>query len=171
MTTPEAWLRGPMEGIEPVLQPAAFALQQAREDIAAAVAGLSEQQLRDRPGGVASLEFHLRHIPGSIDRLLAYSRGQPLTDAQRAAQVAESTPLESNVTSESLFAGVNAAIDRAVLALRSADPATLHEPRGVGRAQLPSTVFGVLFHIAEHTQRHTGQIIVTAKVVRASVSR
>jgi uncharacterized damage-inducible protein DinB len=171
MSTPEAWLRGPMEGIEPVLQPASFALVQAREDIAAAVAGLSAQQLRERHGGAASLEFHLRHIAGSIDRLLSYSRGQTLSADQRATLSAETVPLEGTITADALLASADEAIDRAILALRSADPSTLHEPRAIGRAGLPSTVFGVLFHIAEHTQRHTGQIIATSKIVRAATLR
>lgn len=166
MATPEAWLRGPMSGIDPVLQPAAFALVQAREDLALAVAGLSPAQLRGRPGGAASLEFHLRHVAGSIDRLLSYSRGQALTSEQREALAAESASSDPGITVETLLAAAHAAIDRAIVGLRSADPSTLHAPRAIGRAALPSTVFGVLFHIAEHTQRHTGQVIVTAKVVR-----
>ena len=165
MPTPEAWLRGPMEGVDPVLQPAAFALVQAREDVAQAVAGTTPAQLRARPGGAASLEFHLRHIAGSIDRLLSYSRGQPLTAEQREQLAAESVPTGQDVTVENLVSQVESAIDRALVALRSADPSTLHTARTVGRAALPTTVFGVLFHIAEHTQRHTGQVIATAKVV------
>ena len=167
MSTPEAWLRGPMEGVEPVLQPAAFAIVQAREELAAAVAGLTPPQLRARPGGAASIEFHLRHIAGSIDRLLSYARGLPLTAEQRDQLAAESVPTGPDVAIETLLGQANAALDRVVIALRGADPATLHAARTVGRAALPSTVFGVLFHIAEHTQRHTGQVIATAKVVRA----
>lgn len=167
MSTPEAWLRGPMDGVDPVLQPAAFALVQAREDTAQAVAGLTPAQLRARPGGAASVEFHLRHIAGSIDRLLSYARGQQLSAEQREQLAAESSPAAADATLESLLGQAHAAIERALVALRGADPATLHTARAVGRAALPTTVFGLLFHIAEHTQRHTGQVIATAKVVRA----
>ena len=166
VSLPEAWLRGPLPGVAPVLQPAAFALVQAREDIARAVEGLSAAQLRAEPGGAASVGFHLRHIARSIDRLLSYSRGQGLTAEQLGALAAESEPVDPGIRVETLARDVEASIDRALVALRAADPTTLHDGRTVGRAALPSTVFGVLFHIAEHTQRHTGQIIATAKVVR-----
>src|SRR5262245_55670020 len=89
---PEAWLRGPLPDVDPYLMPAAHALVQAGEDLAQAVAGLTAEQLWARPGGAASVGFHLRHIPGSLDRLLTYARGEVLDDAQRAAAKAESAP-------------------------------------------------------------------------------
>jgi hypothetical protein len=51
--------------------------------------------------------------------------------------------------------------------LRTIDPPTLAEPRAVGRKQLPTTVIGLLIHIAEHTQRHVGQAIAAAKLAMA----
>ena len=86
---PEAWLRGPLPDVDPYLMPAAHALVQSGEDLARAVEGLGAEQLWARPGGAASVGFHLRHIPGSIDRLLTYARGEALSDAQRAAAKAE----------------------------------------------------------------------------------
>lgn len=163
----EAWLRGPMEGVDPVLQPAAFALVQAREDIETAAAGLSPEELSARPGGAASVGYHLVHLAGSIDRLLTYSRGGTLNDDQKRALAAEREAPSPDASPASLVRDAQAAIDRALVALRAADPSMLHEPRQVGRAQLPSTVFGVLFHIAEHAQRHAGQIVTTARIVRA----
>jgi hypothetical protein len=65
-----------------------------------------------------------------------------------------------------LVAEFDAGVDRALTQLRVTDASSLLEPRGVGRAQLPSTVLGLLFHAAEHTQRHVGQLITTAKIVR-----
>ena len=56
---------------ETALQPAAHAFLQSREDLSQAVAGLSTSQLWMRPGGAASIGFHLRHIAGAIDRLTA----------------------------------------------------------------------------------------------------
>lgn len=46
-------------------------------------------------------------------------------------------------------------------------PERFEEARGVGRAGLPTTVVGLLIHAAEHTQRHVGQAVTTAKVLRA----
>jgi uncharacterized damage-inducible protein DinB len=155
-----------VEGVDPYLQPAAHALLQSREDLAAAVAGLDGPQLWARPGNAASVGFHLRHIAGAIDRLLSYARGETLTDMQkeraRAEQVAgtETDPAP-------LLTAAQAAIDAALAQLRGTPREALLQPRAVGRAALPSTVLGLLFHVAEHTQRHTGQVIATAKVVRA----
>ncbi len=164
--TPEPWLNGPVAGVDPYLIPAAHALLQSREDLANAVAGLTTAQLWARPGGAASVGFHLRHVAGSIDRLLAYARGEALTEAQRrsaAAEGAEGTDPEPGP----LMAAAAAAIDIALAQIKATPRAALLEPRGVGRAQLPSTVLGLLFHVAEHTQRHTGQVIATTKAVRA----
>jgi uncharacterized damage-inducible protein DinB len=161
----EAWLRGPLEGVDPYLMPAAHALVQSREDLAQAVAGLGVDALQKRPGGAASLSFHLRHVAGAIDRLLTYARGQALSEAQRAAAAAEAR--ESDADGATLVAQAQAAIDEALAQLRSTPRESLLDARPVGRAALPSTVLGLLFHVAEHTQRHTGQVIATAKVVRA----
>ena len=57
-------------------------------------------------------------------------------------------------------------MERALAQLRRTDERELTAPRGVGRAQLPSSVIGLLFHAAEHTQRHLGQMLVTARVQR-----
>jgi hypothetical protein len=170
MTTPslpEFWLRGPVPGIDPALQPVAHALLQAREDLTRATAGLGPAELWVTPGGAASVGFHLRHIAGSIDRLLTYARGAPLDEAQRAALAAEGRPGDPPEGLESLLAGVNRAIDRALEQVRATVPDTLDAPRLVGRSALPSTVRGLLFHAAEHAQRHVGQVVATAKVVRA----
>ena len=161
---PEAWLRGPIDGIPAALQPVAHAFVQVREDVERAVAGLTAEQLRTRPAGVASLAFHLLHIPGSIDRLLTYAQGDRLSDEQRAALRAETT--DPTREAAHLLAGLGAGIDDALGRLRAWPEASLSEPRSVGRAALPSTVLGLLFHAAEHAQRHAGQVIVTARVVR-----
>lgn len=161
----EPWLRGPIAGMPAMVMPAAHALMQAAEDIPAAVDGLTMEQLWARPGGAASVGFHLRHVAGSIDRLLTYAGGKMLSDAQLAALQAEHVPGNGEVTG---FAQATvAAIRRATDALQEAPPETYLEPREVGRRRLPTTVFGLLVHVAEHTQRHAGQIIATAKVVRS----
>jgi uncharacterized damage-inducible protein DinB len=159
---PEAWLRGPIEGIEPLLMPAAHALIQAREDIDRAASNATVEQLWQRPGGAASAGFHLRHIAGSLDRLYTYARGESLSEGQRAALAVESTP---GADARALVRGAGAAIDRALDQLRHTPREVLLEPRAVGRAGLPATVLGLLFHGAEHTTRHVGQLITTLKMV------
>lgn len=160
---PEAWLRGPVEGVPPALQPAAHAILQAREELHRAAVGLDEALLWARPGGAAAVGFHLRHVAGVVDRLLTYAGGRALDDAQRAALAAEGEP---GAGTAELLALVDAAVDRAVAAYRAADPATLHDACAVGRAGLPSTVLGLLFHAAEHAQRHAGQAGTTATIAR-----
>lgn len=159
-------MRGPVDGTEPWLQPVAHALVQVREDVAHAVSGLPKEALAARPGGAASLAFHLRHIPGSIDRLMTYASGAVLDEAQKAALAAEKE--EAADAPEVLVAWFERAIDDALERLRRFPAASLLEPRAVGRAGLPSTVLGLLFHAAEHAQRHTGQVIATAKAVRGA---
>jgi uncharacterized damage-inducible protein DinB len=161
----EAWLAGPVPDIDPYLMPVAHALLQARTDLTQATDGLTGPQLWARPGNAASIGFHLRHVAGSIDRLLTYARGELLTEEQRRQAAAESHAGPEQEPAPFLSA-VSASIDAALAQLRQTGRDSLLEPRAVGRAGLPSTVLGLLFHVAEHTQRHTGQVIATAKVVR-----
>lgn len=165
MATPEPWLRGPLADISPLLMPAAHALLQSREDIEARASHLSVEQLWQRPNGAPSVGFHLRHIAGSIDRLLSYAAGRALTEAQFAFLAAEGET-DAQTEAVALIQHAQAKIDEALAVIRATPEETLFEPRGVGRAQLPTNVFGLLFHIAEHTQRHTGQLIATATIVR-----
>jgi len=163
---PEAWLRGPLPGIPEPLQPVAHALTAAREDVAAAVADLGPAQVWARPGGAASIGFHLLHLAGSTDRLLTYARGEALSESQRAALAAEQTLLEPHPSADDLLRAWHAGVDRALRQLAQTPETALGSPRVVGRAQLPSTVRGLLFHAAEHAQRHVGQIVTTAKIIR-----
>jgi hypothetical protein len=166
MADTEWWQRGPVDGVPVVLQPVAHILLQVRESVEELVVGLTEQQWNARPGGVASAAFHLRHIPGVIDRLFTYARGNPLTDAQRAAIPLEGAPLALADLPAALQL-LSSRVDAAVAELKTVDVATLGDFRGVGRAQLPSTVVGCLVHGAEHAMRHVGQLSVTVRVVRA----
>lgn len=162
-TRPEVWLRGPLPGIGPILMPAAHTLVQAREDIAIAAAGAQVGELWDRPGGAASAGFHLRHLAGSLERLLTYARGEKLSPAQLAVLGREGEP---GADAGQLVAAVQAAIERALVQLEQTPPATYGEIRPVGRAGLPATVLGLIVHAAEHTSRHTGQFITTLKIAR-----
>ena len=169
MTTvslPEPWLRGPVPGIPALLQPAAHALLMAREEIDAATGGVSDEQLWERPCGIASLGYHLAHLAGSTDRLLAYARGAPLTDAQKATLVREQSIAELRPALGDLLDEWHRVLDGAFEQFAGADRESLLEPRYVGRARLPSTVLGLLFHAAEHASRHTGQVVTTAKLLR-----
>jgi predicted enzyme related to lactoylglutathione lyase len=167
-TTPptEAWLRGPLPDLAPELQPAAHALVQARDEIARAADGLTPTQLWVRPGDAASVGYHLRHAAGALDRLLTYARGEQLTGEQRAFLKAEGEPGDSAADGAALAAAVHEAVERALAQYRATPVETLGDAREVGRGKLPSTVRGLLFHAAEHTQRHAGQAITTAKIVR-----
>jgi uncharacterized damage-inducible protein DinB len=146
--------------------PAAHALVQAGEDLERAASDLTVEELWLKPGGSASLGFHLRHIAGSIERLLTYARGEQLNETQRQAIPLEGQPGDPPAQAASLIRGAQAAIESALAAIRRAPKASLFEPRTIGRKALPTNVIGLLFHIGEHTQRHTGQIITTAKIVR-----
>jgi hypothetical protein len=161
---PEVWLRGPLADYPDELQPVAHSLLQVREEIAA-VAALTPEHLWARPGGAASVGFHLRHLAGSLDRLLTYARGDRLTAAQSAALLEEGRDGSPDEHAETLVQAAVDAIDRALAHVRTTPICTLEEIRLVGRAGLPSTVLGLLFHAAEHAQRHSAQIITTAKVV------
>jgi len=161
-SAPEPWLRGAVPGVPPVLQPVAHALQHAVEDVRAALGGFPDAWLWDRPAGVASVGFGLRHTAGVLDRMATYARGEALTAEQFAALAAEEPPgLESTAD---LVRAFEAAVDRMQGELQRTDPASVFEARRVGRLGLPSTTLGLLVHAAEHTQRHVGQILVTARV-------
>lgn len=167
----EAWLSGPVEGVPQLLMPVAHALIQAREDLHAATAAVPDTVLWERPAGAASLGFHLRHIAGSLDRLFTYAHGRPLDARQLAAIPGEGLPGEPPAGTAELLAGIDAAIDQALRALRATAEADLLAFRPVGRAALPSNVIGLLFHAAEHTQRHTGQVIATARILSEIMPR
>ena len=167
MTPPEPWLRGPVAGVPPTLQPAAHALLQAREDVRAAVASLDGAALWASPGGgAASVGWHVLHAGGALDRLLTYARGAALDDRQRAELAAERAP--EQVDGAALLAHFEARIEAALAQLRATPESSLADPREVGRARLPSTVLGLLFHAAEHTQRPGGASVTTARVVRGA---
>lgn len=161
----EPWLRGPVEGVPPLLQPVAHALLMAREDAETACASLTAEQLWRRPGNIASVGFHLAHLSGSTERLLTYARGEQLSRPQLEALARERAIDDARPTGEELLAEWLAVADRTIATLSTIDEATLLEPRSVGRAELPSTLLGLLFHIAEHASRHTGQLVTTARLV------
>jgi hypothetical protein len=166
LNQPEVWMRGPIPEILPLLQPVAHSLLQSLEEVRAVVAPLSLADLWTRPGGAASVGFHVRHATGSLDRLFTYARGEALSAEQRAFLDAEAAPGSPPAQGAELASAFERQVERALQQLRSTPESTLLEARGVGRLQLPTTVLGLLFHAAEHTQRHVGQIVTTARIVR-----
>ena len=128
----EPWLSGPLAGIDPLLTPMFYSFEQARQEFRACTEGLGTEQIWDRPHGMASIGFHIRHAGGAAERLCTYLRGEQLSEAQMAAMKREGDGGAS---------------------------------RGVGRKMLPTTAIGLIVHIAEHTMRHAGQAVTTAKAV------
>jgi hypothetical protein len=167
MTEPEVWLRGPVAGIPPPLQPVAHSLLHCREELTATLSSLTPQQIWRQPPGAASIGYHARHAAGSLDRLFTYARGEQLSAAQRTVLSLEKDP-DPSLGAPELIAMLDATVERALQQLRDTPEAALTNPREVGRARLPSTVAGILFHAAEHTHRHIGQIATTARVIAAS---
>ncbi|WP_239490906.1 DinB family protein [Luteitalea sp. TBR-22] len=158
-------MRGPVEGVAPELQPVAHSFLQVREEIERFAADLTPAQLWARPGGAGSIGFHLRHIAGATDRLLTYARDEALTAEQLAWLKAEADPGAPPAGARETLEVACAAIDRALAQVRGTDVARLLDARGVGRARLPTTVLGLLFHAAEHATRHAGQIATMRKIV------
>lgn len=163
--TEEAWLSGKLNGFSPVMMPAAHALVQAIADLKNSTIDLTDEELLTKPNGAPSVAFHLRHIAGSIDRLLTYAKGENLDEAQFEFLKREARET-SALNAEELVSRTVSAIENALWFYKVVAPETLFEERTVGRKKLPTNVFGLLFHIAEHTARHVGQITTTAKIVR-----
>lgn len=168
---PDPWLRGPVDGFEPLLMPAVHALMQAREEVEGLVASVPAEHVWRRPGGAASIGFHVRHLGGALERLLTYARGERLSESQLAAARTEGEPGESAPSLREVAAGTHAAIERALEQLRATTREELLAPRKVGRAGLPSTTLGLIFHAAEHSTRHAGQAISTAKILSGANQR
>ncbi len=161
---PEPWLRGTLTEVDPVLRAVLHALELAKEDLEKWCGDLTDAELDARPGGLEPVAFHLRHIAGSLDRLLTYAENQPLSPEQMAAMQQEMGP---NGTREILFAELNQRLDSAAERIRTFAPEGFAEPRAVGRKQLPTTVVGLIIHTADHTQRHVGQAVSTAKLLKS----
>lgn len=162
----EVWLRDPLEGIPPLLQPVAHALLQAREEVNTLMSEFPEILLWVMPVGMASPGFHLQHLAGVLDRLFTYARGETLTEHQLNKLALEGKMPEIGYSVNTLLEIFNRQVDDAIQQLSGTDELTLTDKRGVGRAQLPSTVIGLYVHAAEHIMRHVGQLLVTSGMLR-----
>jgi uncharacterized damage-inducible protein DinB len=160
---PEPWLRGTLREVPAVHRAVVHALQLAGEDSQRWCGSLTDEEFNARPGGLPPVAFHLRHIARSLDRLLTYAEGRDLSEPQLAALKTEMDP---GATRDALFSELNSALAKSMIRVRAFDVSALEQIRVVGRKQLPTTVGGLLVHVADHTQRHLGQAITTVKIVR-----
>jgi hypothetical protein len=163
-TLQEPWLRGTLTELPSVHRAVLHALELASEDLQRWCGQFTDAQLNQRPAQIAPVAFHLRHISRSLDRLLTYAEGALLDESQLLAL---KTELDPGATRNDLFAELSMAVANSAARIRSFSHADLESPRFVGRKKLPTTLGGLLVHIADHTQRHVGQAITTAKIVVA----
>lgn len=167
-TGPEAWLSGPVPGIPGLLQPAAHALIQSAKEVAGYCDAFPDALLWQQPAGRASVGFHLQHLTGVLDRLLTYAERKPLDEAQLEFLKKEGLP-NPELTVEEMVRAFSAKVDQALQIFKKTPEDSLKKDRTVGRKQLPTTVLGLYFHAAEHSQRHVGQLLVTVSVVKAQI--
>ncbi|MBC7889198.1 MAG: DinB family protein [Ferruginibacter sp.] len=165
----EVWQRGPLPGIPALLQPVAHALLQALEEVNELMLNFPSELLWERPAGLASPGFHLQHLSGVLDRVFTYARNEGLSQLQFDQLAAEGKNAEPGYTTDQLVKRFDMQVNKAMEQLYITDEQTLTDYRGIGRAGLPSTVIGLLFHAAEHTMRHTGQLMVTQAVIRKNL--
>jgi uncharacterized damage-inducible protein DinB len=163
----EYWLRGPLPNTPALLQPVAHALLQARDEINKLMDGFPENKLWEKPFGVASAGFHLQHLTGVLDRLFTYSNGEMLSSNQLAYLSAEGDKSQKDISVESLLEAFSKQVDMSIAQLNNTDEASLTETKYVGRAKIPTTKMGLLVHAAEHTMRHTGQLLVTVRMLNS----
>ena len=173
MTTPgirrgAVWLRGAVPNIPPLLQPVAHSLIQVAEDLPKELEHLPEEALWTRLGESAPIGFHLAHLIGSLDRLVTYARGEALSDDQLRTLEGERRLAETRPSLLDLLARLDETVQRALRQLEGTPPDVLLEPREVGRGKLPSNTLGLLFHAAEHSTRHAGQIATLLRVLKGT---
>jgi len=168
----EPWLRGTHADVPAAARAVLHALELSLDDLTKWTAGLTDAEIHAQPLGLTSIAFHLRHIAGAIDRILTYADGGQLSAEQLAALKSES--IEAGHDGEGkqeslaeLLVAVEVAFSDADARIRTLATADLNTPRFVGRKQLPTSIGGAMIHVADHTQRHTGQVVTTAKVLQA----
>jgi len=166
---PEVWLRGPLLNVPALLQPIAHALLQSNEEINSLMKDFDESLLWKKPANVASVGFHLQHIVGVQDRLFTYAKKEMLNE-QQLQYLKDEGKENLSITVNSLLENLNHQTEKSVEQLKQTGENILTEKRFVGRKKIPSTVLGLLFHTAEHTMRHTGQLLVTVKISGAGLN-
>ena len=167
---PEYWQSGPVPGVPVLLQPVAHAILQARDEVVAITQNFPGELLWLRPAGMASVGFHLQHLTGVLDRLFTYARNEPLSEIQLQSLKSENDNSPKEISPAFLLAEFIEQVNRSVHQLKHTDISTLTDARGIGRKQIPTNVIGLLFHAAEHTMRHTGQLLVTAAFLKTQAA-
>lgn len=162
---PEFWLRGPIAGVPSLLQPAAHALLQSGEELVKYTMNFPDRLLWERPADCASVGFHIRHITGVLDRMLTYAQGRPLSEAQ-FEYLRRETEVDVTRSVQDLIRQFDLKVEEALFFFKGLSQSEMTLTRTVGRKKLPSTVIGLLFHAAEHSQRHVGQLLVTARILQ-----
>ena len=160
----EPWLRSTHGDVPVMARAVLHSLELAADDAQRWTEGLSDLEIHAQPLGLMSVAAQLKHIAGSVDRLLTYTEGHQLSEQQLSALKLEQTGAE---TLDQLLTDLKASLARAADRVRALTAADLNTERKVGRKNLPTTVGGLLVHVAEHTQRHVGQLVTTSKVVKA----
>ncbi|MEO9893684.1 DinB family protein [Aurantibacter sp.] len=165
MSQQEFWLSGPIAHVPVLLQPSAHALLQSVREIKEYLIDFPEEKLWLKPFGRAAIGFHLQHLTGVLDRMLTYAQGKPLSTNQF-----EFLKNEGNATSQKssmeMIVEFESKVQEALSFFKTVPESSLTEVRTVGRKKLPSTVIGLLFHAAEHSQRHVGQLLVTISALK-----
>jgi uncharacterized damage-inducible protein DinB len=159
---PEPWLRGTLTDVPAVTRAVLHSLHLAQEDLSIWCGPLSEEEMNSRQAGLPSVGFQLRHIARSLDRLLTYAENDALNAEQLAALQSETDPV---VDPQEVLQELAMALQNSERRVRNFSATDFEQPRAIGRLRLPTTLGGILVHIAEHTQRHVGQAVTTAKVV------
>jgi uncharacterized damage-inducible protein DinB len=163
----EPWLRGTHTDVPAAGRAVLHALELALDDLTQWTAGLTDAEVHAQPLGLTPIAFHLRHIARSTDRILTYAEGEQLAAEQLAALQSEQSEEGKQEPLAALLAEVEVAFTDAAERIRVLATANLDTPRFVGRKQLPTSIGGALIHVADHTQRHVGQVVTTAKVLKA----
>ena len=168
-SAPEPWLSGSHTDVPAAARAVLHALELAQDDIRKWTAGLTDLEIHTLPHGLPPLAFHLRHIARSVDRILTYAEGNQLSDGQLALLKSEQVGPQhgERETLAALIAEIERSFANAAQRIRALGHADFDTPRTVGRKQLPTSLGGALIHVADHTQRHTGQVITTARVLKA----
>jgi uncharacterized damage-inducible protein DinB len=163
----EPWLRGTHTDVPAAARAVLHALELSLDDLTKWTAGLTDAEVHSQPLGLTSIAFHLRHIARSTDRILTYAEGGQLSPQQLAAFRTELGEEGKQETLAELLAAIEVSFSDAADRVRVLATADLNTPRFVGRKQLPTSIGGAMIHVADHTQRHTGQVVITAKLVKA----
>lgn len=165
----EPWLRGTHAQVPAVARAVLHAFDLAVDDLTKWTDGLTDLEIHTLPLELPPIAFHLRHIARSVDRLLTYAEGNQLSADQLAKLKSEvvGPQHDERETLAALLGEVRDSLANASHRVRALASADMNAFRGVGRKQLPTSVGGALVHVADHTMRHVGQVVTTAKVLKA----